>query len=126
MGNVIVVVALVLIIVFAVKSSAKHFRGEGGCCGGGGDSITKKDIPVKKLDGTKLGEMTVFISGMHCDHCVASVTKAINRIDGASAHVILKKNKAVVSYDREVSEEAVRNAVEAEGFQVTGIKREEA
>lgn len=122
MGNVIVVAALVLIIIFAVKSSAKHFRGEGGCCGGGGDTVSKSQIPVKKLEGEKLGEKVVSISGMHCDHCVAQVTKAINKIDGAAAQVSLKKKRAVVSYDRPVDDAAIRRAVEAEGFQVTGIQ----
>ncbi len=122
MGNVIIFAALAVIIIVAVKSSAKHFRGEGGCCGGGGDGVTKVDIPVKKLAGEKLGEKRVSISGMHCDHCVSSVTKAINRIEGASAHVILKKNQAVVSYDREVADEAIRKAVESVGFEVTNIQ----
>ncbi len=122
MGNVIVLAALALIVLFAVKSSAKHFRGEGGCCGGGGDGITKSAVPVKKLEGKKLGEKVVFVSGMHCEHCAASVAKAINRIDGASAHVILKKNQAVVSYDREVPDDVLCRAVEAEGFSVTGIE----
>jgi len=122
MGNVIVLAALGLIVLFAVKSSAKHFRGEGGCCGGGGDGITKSAVPVKKLEGKKLGEKVVFVSGMHCEHCAASVAKAINRIDGASAHVILKKNQAVVSYDREVPDDVLCRAVEDEGFSVTGIQ----
>lgn len=122
MGNVIVVVVLVVIVIFAVKSSAKHFRGEGGCCGGGRDSVSKSEIPVKKLEGEKLGEKIVSISGMHCDHCVAQVTKAINRIDGAAAQVNLKKKRAVVSYDREIDDAEIRKAVEAEGFQVTGIQ----
>lgn len=122
MGNVIIVVALVLIIIFAVKSSAKHFKGEGGCCGGGGDVIRKEEIPEKVLEGEKIGEKIVTISGMHCDHCVASVTKAINRIQGASAKVSLKKKQAVVSYDRQISDDVIRNAVEAEGFKVTAIQ----
>ena len=122
MGNVLVIVLLVLVIIFAVKNSLKHFRGEGGCCGGGDSGITKADIPVKVLEGEKLGEMIVSISGMHCDRCAYSIAKAINRIEGASADVDWKKKRAVVSYDREISEEAVRNAVTGEGFQVTGIR----
>lgn len=120
MANAIIIVVLVLVVILAVKNSLKHFKGEGGCCGGGGDS-TKTEIPKKELDGPKLGEMEVSISGMHCDHCVQSVTKAVNRIPGASATVNLKKNKAVVSYDRPVSKEAITKAIEKEGFQVTGI-----
>lgn len=121
MANAVIIVLLVLIIIFAVKNSLKHFKGEGGCCGGGGDSV-KEEIPDKKLEGTKLGEMEVSISGMHCDHCVLSVTKAVNRIPGASAKVNLRKKTAVVSYDRDVSKEEIRRAIEAEGFQVTGIQ----
>lgn len=121
MANTIIIVLLILIIIFAVKNSMKHFKGEGGCCGGGGNDV-KAEIPEKKLDGPKLGEMEVSISGMHCDHCVSSVTKAVNRIPGASAKVNLKKKQAIVSYDRAVSKEEVKRAIESEGFQVTGIR----
>lgn len=121
MANAVIIVLLVLIIIFAVKNSLKHFKGEGGCCGGGGDDV-KEEIPDKKLEGTKLGEMKVSISGMNCEHCVLSVTKAVNRIPGASAKVNLRKKTAVVSYDRDVSKEEIKRAIEAEGFQVTGIQ----
>lgn len=121
MANAVIIVLLVLIIIFAVKNSLKHFKGEGGCCGGGGDDV-KEEIPDKKLEGTKLGEMKVSISGMHCEHCVLSVTKAVNRIPGASAKVNLRKKQALVSYDRNVSKEEIKRAIEAEGFQVTGIQ----
>ncbi len=33
MGNIIVIVVIVVIAFFAVRSSMKHFKGEGGCCG---------------------------------------------------------------------------------------------
>ncbi len=122
MGNVLIMVLLVLVIGFSVKNSVKHFRGEGGCCGGGGSGITKADIPAKVLEGEKKGELLVSISGMHCDHCAYSVTKAINRIEGAAAAVDWKKKQAVVSYDREVSREAIRNAVAGEGFEVVKIE----
>ncbi len=121
MGNVIIIAVLLLVVALAVRSSLKHFRGEGGCCGGGGKSVRSRDIPEKKLEGKKLGEKIVLISGMHCDHCVESVTKAINGIEGASARVSLKQNRAVVSYDREVPDQTIRKAVESAGFQVTEV-----
>ena len=74
------------------------------------------------MEGEKKGELLISISGMHCDHCAYSVTKAINRIDGASADVDWKKKRAVVSYEREVSREAIRNAVAGEGFEVVKIE----
>ena len=68
-----------------------------------------------------MGKKTVKIQGMHCDHCVASVTEAINSIDGASAKVDLKKEEAVVSYDRTLDDDKIRKAVEKAGFKVVSI-----
>jgi copper chaperone CopZ len=65
----------------------------------------------------------VSIEGMHCDHCVYSVTRAVNRIEGAAARVDLKKKQARVLYDREISFDEVRSAIELEGFQVTDIQK---
>ena len=110
MANVIIIAVLAAIALVALKGSLKHFRGEGSCCGGGSTGITRDDIPVKILENPKLGEKVVEISGMHCENCVFSVTKAINRIEGASAD------------DREISEDAIRKAVEQEGFKVTEIR----
>ena len=93
-------------------------RDTSACCGGG----SKPEIPKKKLDGTKLGEKTMKITGMHCENCVASVTRAINRIDGAAAKVSLKKGEAVVSYDREISNEELKKVVEDRGYHVVSIQ----
>ena len=93
MANVIVVAVVIVLLGFALKGTLKHLKGESPCCGGG-DTITIED---KKLDGPVIGKKTVKISGMHCDHCVRAVTEAINKIDGASAKVNLKKKEAVVS-----------------------------
>ena len=71
---------------------------------------------------TKLGEKTMKITGMHCENCVASVTRAINRIDGAAAKVSLKKGEAVVSYDREISNEELKKVVEDRGYHVVSIQ----
>ena len=34
MGNILVAVILIALLIPAVKSSIKHFKGKGGCCGG--------------------------------------------------------------------------------------------
>ncbi len=112
------VIAVIIIMLFAGKGAYKHLKGEGACCGGG----SKPEIPKKKLDGTKLGEKTMKITGMHCENCVASVTRAINRIDGAAAKVSLKKGEAVVSYDREISNEELKKVVEDRGYHVVSIQ----
>ena len=119
MANAIVVNVVIIIMLFAGKGAYKHLKGEGACCGGGAG---KPDVPKKKLDGTKLGEKTMKITGMHCENCVASVTRAINRIDGAAAKVSLKKSEAVVSYDREISNEELKKVVEDRGYHVVSIQ----
>lgn len=100
MVDVIIDAIIVVLLGFALKSSIKHFKGEGACCGGEAHEKDKE----KTLDGPVIGRKTVKIAGMHCEHCVNSVTVAINKVEGASAKVNLNSGSAVVSYDREISE----------------------
>jgi len=51
MVNVIIVLILVILLSFAVKSSIRHFKGEGACCGGGSGTVKTKKPKKKKLDG---------------------------------------------------------------------------
>lgn len=62
------------------------------------------------------------ISGMHCEHCVQSVTNAINSIDGAAAKVNLKEKMAVVSFNKEIDDTALVQVIEQAGFQVVAIE----
>ena len=118
MGNIIVIVVIVVIAFFAVRSSMKHFKGEGGCCGGGGSD---EKVEKKVLTGEKI----IHIDGMRCDNCKNSVERQINKIDGASAMVNLRKKIAVVEYDRELDDEDLRKAVERLDFKVTGIENKQ-
>ena len=118
MGNVIIVAVLALIIIIAVKSSLRHLKGEGSCCGGG--STIKE--PDKKLSGTIINTKVFRIEGMHCENCKNSVERHVNKMDGASCVVDLKKKLAVVSYDREIDENRLRKVIELLDFTVTGIE----
>ena len=44
------------------------------------------------------------------------------KIEGASAKVNLKKEEAVVSYDREIDDDDLKKAVEEAGFKVVDIR----
>ena len=44
------------------------------------------------------------IHGMSCEHCQASVEKALNAIDGVKAKVELKKNRAVINLTKEIQD----------------------
>ncbi len=65
----------------------------------------------------------VSIEGMHCEHCAAAVTNALEALEGVkSAKVVLKKNSATVKLTDYVSDEAIAKAVEDAGFKATEIK----
>lgn len=117
MGTAVVVAILAVIVVFAARSGFQHIKGEGGCCGGGG-SVS---VETKQLENPVLGQKIIHIEGMHCDNCRNSVERKINRIEGASCRVNLKKKIAVVSYDRELEDDTLKRAVELLDFTVTGI-----
>lgn len=118
LGTIIIILILVLIAFFAVRSSIKHMKGQGGCCGGSDDVKNKK----KKLEGDCIAKKFVSIEGMHCDHCKNSVESHLNQIDGAVAKVDLKKKLAVVSVSRQVDDSEINAAVEKAGFKVTSIE----
>ena len=121
MVNAIIILILIVVLIFAVKSSIKHFKGEGACCGGGSGTVKRPKPKKKKLDGPVTGHYTIEISGMHCQNCVNNVTRAINAIDGATAKVSLRKHSAEVSCDRDVDKEELKRAVEEAGYNVVSI-----
>ena len=76
--------------------------------------------PAVEMKGEqKVMEKKVVIEGMMCQNCRAHVDKALNGISGASATVDLDSKTAVVSGD--VSDAAIRAAVEEAGYQVVSI-----
>lgn len=123
MADTIIILVVVVILIFALKGSIRHFRGEGACCGGGSGSVKTKKAKKKTLDGPVTGQRTIRISGMHCRNCANSVTNALNAIDGVSAKVSLKDNTAEVSFDRTVDDADLKQAVEKAGFKVISISQ---
>ena len=117
MDNVIIIVVLLVILVLALLRMKKHIKG-GGCCGSGSNTIRS----TKKLTEPKIGEKVLTVEGMHCENCQARVENAVNRLDGVVCKVNLKKKTATVSYSTEVSDEALKNAIEKLGYKVTRIQ----
>lgn len=120
MVDLIILLIVFAVMIFALKGTIKHFKGEGPCCGGGGGTLVRE--AEKRLANPKIGEKIIRIEGMHCDNCRRSVSRALNKLDGVSAKVNLRKKTAVVSYDREIDEAALRKAVEGAGYQVVSIQ----
>ena len=59
---------------------------------------------------------TVKINGMSCQHCVASVTKAIEDVNGVS-QVSVDLDKGEATYNGDVREQDVKDAIVKIGFE---------
>lgn len=116
MATAVIIGILIAACYLGLRSSVKHFKGQGGCCGGGSVPKPKK----KKVQA--VSSKVIFIEGMHCDNCKNSVERNINEIEGASAKVNLKKKQALVEMDREIPEEMLIQAVEKAGFEVVRME----
>ncbi len=119
MGNIIIIAILAVIVFFAVRGAVKHAKGEGGCCSGGGCVAVEE----KTLEGEIVAKKVLTIEGMRCENCKNSIERSINRIDGAAAKVNLKKKNCEVLMDREISDDAIRLAVERLDYKVLDIKQ---
>ena len=66
---------------------------------------------------------TIKIEGMMCNHCEATVKKALEALDGVeSAAVSHEAGTAVVELSKEVADAELTKAVEDKDYKVTGIQ----
>ena len=124
MENIIAVLVLAVLIGGAAAYLVRAKRSGVKCvgCPAGGNCSSRHKKKKKKLTGAVIAKKTIIISGMHCAHCVQSVTDSLNRIDGVSARVDLNKSCAEIFLDREVGEDILISAVEKAGFLVESIQ----
>lgn len=110
MTNYIIIAILAVIVIVAIRSSIRHFKGQGGCCGGGDYK------PKKKKFSKILYKKTFKVGGMHCEHCKNRVEEAVNDIKGVAGTVHLKKGELVVSYAEEVEDSVIISKIEKAGY----------
>ncbi len=84
----------------------------------------KRDKKIKvKIKEKKAMTKTMKIEGMMCGHCEARVKKTLEAIEGVeSAEVSHENDSAVVTLNAPVSDETLKNAVEAQDYKVLEIK----
>jgi len=113
MGTALIGLTLVVVIIFSLKGTLKHMKGEGGCCGGS---------PEPKVKGKRLKEIKetkVFhIEGMSCDNCRKRIENELNSIDQVNARVSLKNKEAVIKLGTDVDEEILIQHIEKLGYKV--------
>ena len=77
--------------------------------------------PVTSQDETTVNQVVYIIEGMSCNHCKASVEKAIRGLENVkNVEIDLGKKEAVVTGSP--SDEVVKKAVEDLGFVFRGKK----
>ena len=65
----------------------------------------------------------ITVEGMHCQHCKASVEKALGALEGVkSAKVDLEKKTATVTLSADVADETLTRAVADAGFEPKGVE----
>ena len=68
-------------------------------------------------------EKTMHITGMMCSHCEARVKKALEAVDGVTeAKVSHEAGTAVVTLSKDVANDTLKQAVEAQDYPVTSIE----
>lgn len=78
---------------------------------------------TKNKKGASAMQKTISIEGMMCMHCVKHVNEALSKVDGVSlVEVSLENKNAIVTLTKDVSDSALKAAVEAEGYDVTKIE----
>ena len=113
-GVAIVIAVFAICLALAVRSVIRHLKG-GSCCGTGCCSCGSCN------DGAAVAQRELALDGLHCMKCVARVKAALEAIPGVTADVTLDPQRAVVRMDREVPDEALRKAVEEQGFHVISV-----
>ncbi|PVZ14789.1 heavy-metal-associated domain-containing protein [Actinomycetospora cinnamomea] len=64
---------------------------------------------------------TYIVTGMTCDHCVASVREEVGEVPGVTdVDVDLSSGRVVVTVAGPVDDGAIRAAVEEAGYEVAG------
>lgn len=90
---------------------------------------SKRDHKVKNKSNysnpkeTKIMEKTLKIEGMMCGHCEMHAKKALEALDGVTkAEVSHKTGTAVVTMEKEVPNDVLKQAVAEQGYAVTDIQ----
>lgn len=116
MTDYLILGVIAVAVMIGLISTARHFKGQGGCCGGGGYRPKRKKL--KHIQYQK----TFLIQGMHCDHCKARVEEVVNDIPGVAGQADYKKGELKISYEKEVPDDLIRSRLHRAGYPVTGQK----
>jgi len=64
---------------------------------------------------------TFKVEGIHCDHCVAAIKKAVRDADPAVASVEVDPARGEVKVEPSADQAAIAAAIQQAGYEVTGV-----
>ena len=89
----------------------------------GRDHKIKNKLKITIEKETKTMEKTLKIEGMMCGHCEMHTKKALEALDGVTkADVSHKTGTAIVTLEKEISDDVLKQAVADQGYKVTDIQ----
>ena len=65
----------------------------------------------------------ILIEGMSCAHCVNHVTEALKEIGAKNVEVNLERKLATAEISENITDEAIKLAIENAGYDVVGIEK---
>ncbi|MBR1757943.1 MAG: heavy metal translocating P-type ATPase [Lachnospiraceae bacterium] len=78
---------------------------------------------MNSTEGEQMMTKTLKIEGMMCEHCEATVKKALEKLEGVESAVVSHEaGTAVVTLSADVADEVLKEAVEAKDYEVKGIE----
>lgn len=117
MGTYIILLVLVIVVFFAIKSSRTHLKGEGDCCGGSGETFTEKHL------NQVLDQRKVYIGGIHCQNCEKKIKTAINKIAYLSCNDIENQKIAIIKANQMIKDDEIQEIIEKTGYKVEKIEK---
>lgn len=115
MENVIIILVIAVIVAIGIRSTVRHFKGQGCCCGGSSYRPRKKKLP------RTIYQKSFKVDGMHCENCKKRVEEVVNDIKGVAGKVNLRKGELTVFYAEKVDDEFIVSRIEKAGYTVTEI-----
>lgn len=119
MATAIIIIALIVIVIFSVKSYMKKLSS--GCCGAGGDTVKKikpSDSNINSYPCLKRAH----IGGMTCKNCAIRVENAFNSREGFMAKVDFSKKTADIYMKNPADSSIIEDIVRRAGYDVSSIE----
>ena len=118
----IIIIAGVLLIVFALYQTVQRFRGKAknSCCG------SAEAVTLKKVEDTDVSHYPyhylLSIDGMHCSNCAKTVENTLNGMPGVWGRVNLGKKEADVLAKAPVGSASFAEALTKKSYILTDCK----